>query len=36
MTAFRGNYTAKIDEAGRLKLPGQFKELLDEAQGTQF
>lgn len=36
MIAFRGNYTAKIDEAGRLKLPGPFKELLDEAQVTQF
>ncbi len=36
MAAFRGNYTAKIDEAGRLKLPGPFKELLDEAVVTQF
>jgi MraZ protein len=36
MIAFRGNYTAKIDEAGRLKLPGPFKDLLDEAQITQF
>jgi MraZ protein len=36
MAAFRGNYTAKIDDAGRLKLPGPFKELLDEAQVSQF
>jgi MraZ protein len=36
MAAFRGNYTAKIDDAGRLKLPGPFKELLDEANVTQF
>jgi MraZ protein len=36
MAAFRGNYTAKIDDAGRLKLPGPFKELLDEAGVSQF
>ena len=36
MAAFRGNHTAKIDEAGRLKLPGPFKDLLDEAGVNQF
>lgn len=36
MAAFRGNHTAKIDDAGRLKLPGPFKDLLDEAGVSQF
>jgi len=31
---FRGSHTAKVDEKGRLKLPAQFKELLDTQQAT--
>jgi MraZ protein len=36
--SFRGNYTAKIDEKGRLKVPGDFKRLADEKYGesTKF
>ena len=33
---FRGNIPAKIDEKGRLKLPSDFKQLLDAANVTQF
>lgn len=33
---FRGNIPAKIDEKGRLKLPSDFKQLLDAASVTQF
>jgi MraZ protein len=33
---FRGNIPAKIDEKGRLKLPADFKQLLDAASVTQF
>jgi len=33
---FRGSHTAKVDEKGRLKLPAQFKELLDVQHVTQF
>ena len=36
MTAFRGNHPAKVDPKGRLKLPAGFKELVDEANVTQF
>jgi len=36
MEAFRGNHTAKVEEGGRLKLPGPFKKLLDDANVTQF
>ncbi len=36
MEAFRGNHPAKVEEGGRLKLPGPFKKLLDEANVTQF
>jgi MraZ protein len=36
MEAFRGNHPAKVEEGGRLKLPGPFKRLLDEAAVTQF
>jgi MraZ protein len=36
MEAFRGNHPAKVEEGGRLKLPGPFKKLLDEANITQF
>jgi MraZ protein len=36
MRAFRGGYTAKVDEKGRLKLPSAFKDLLDEEHVTKF
>ena len=36
MEAFRGNHPAKVEEGGRLKLPGPFKKLLDDANVTQF
>jgi MraZ protein len=33
---FRGNYPTRVDEKGRLKVPSDFKRLLDEKYGTQF
>jgi len=33
---FRGSYSAKVDEKGRLKVPSAFKQLLDAANVTQF
>ncbi|QQS46282.1 MAG: division/cell wall cluster transcriptional repressor MraZ [Acidobacteriota bacterium] len=34
---FRGSYTARVDEKGRLKIPAGFKRLLDEKYGeTDF
>jgi MraZ protein len=33
---FRGSYTAKVDEKGRLKLPAAFKQLLDAQHETEF
>ena len=33
---FRGNYPAKVDEKGRLKMPAAFKQLVDAANVTQF
>ena len=36
MEAFRGNHTAKVEDGGRLKLPGPFKRIVDEAHVTQF
>ncbi len=33
---FRGNHPAKVDDKGRLKIPGAFKELLDSANVTEF
>jgi MraZ protein len=36
MEAFRGHHPAKVEDGGRLKLPGPFKKLLDEANVTQF
>lgn len=30
----RGSYTARIDDKGRLKLPAQFKALVEEQHGT--
>jgi len=36
MEAFRGNHPAKVEDGGRLKLPGPFKKILDDATVTQF
>jgi len=33
---FRGNYPTRIDEKGRLKVPADFKRLVDEKYGEQF
>jgi len=33
---FRGNHPTRVDEKGRLKIPSEFKRLLDEKYGTQF
>ena len=30
----RGNYPAKIDDKGRLKLPASFRALVQESHGT--
>jgi MraZ protein len=36
MEAFRGNHPAKVEDGGRLKLPGPFKKLLDDAYVNQL
>jgi len=33
---FRGNHPTRVDEKGRLKVPSEFKRLLDEKYGAQF
>jgi len=33
---FRGNHPTRVDEKGRLKVPADFKRLIDEKYGTQF
>ncbi|MBI2682767.1 MAG: division/cell wall cluster transcriptional repressor MraZ [Acidobacteriales bacterium] len=33
---FRGNYPTRVDDKGRLKVPADFKRLIDEKYGTQF
>ncbi|MGB8259259.1 MAG: division/cell wall cluster transcriptional repressor MraZ [Terracidiphilus sp.] len=33
---FRGNYAAKVDDRGRLKIPSAFKDLLDAAKVNRF
>ena len=33
---FRGNHPTRVDEKGRLKLPAEFKRLVDERYGTHF
>jgi MraZ protein len=32
----RGNYTARIDIKGRLKVPTEFRRLIDEKHGKDF
>ena len=33
---FRGNHPPRVDEKGRLKVPAEFKRVIDEKYGTQF
>jgi MraZ protein len=33
---FRGNHPTRVDEKGRLKLPAEFKRVIDEKYGSQF
>ncbi|MGH9565639.1 MAG: division/cell wall cluster transcriptional repressor MraZ, partial [Candidatus Angelobacter sp.] len=32
----RGNHPTRVDEKGRLKVPAEFKRVIDEKYGTQF
>lgn len=32
----RGNYAAKIDDKGRLKIPNAFRALVEKAHGTEL
>jgi MraZ protein len=36
MHMFRGNHPTRVDEKGRLKVPAEFKRVIDEKYGTQF
>src|SRR5258708_37758860 len=33
---FRGNHPTRVDEKGRLKIPAEFKRVIDEKYSTQF
>ena len=33
---FRGNHPTRVDEKGRLKVPAEFKRVINEKYGTQF
>src|SRR6202451_3648677 len=33
---FRGNHPTRVDEKGRLKVPAEFKRVIDEKYRTQF
>ena len=33
---FRGNHPTRVDEKGRLKVPAEFKRLIDEKYSNQF
>jgi transcriptional regulator MraZ len=33
---FRGNHPTRVDEKGRLKVPAEFKRVIDEKYGQQF
>jgi len=33
---FRGNHPTRMDEKGRLKVPAEFKRVIDEKYGQQF
>jgi transcriptional regulator MraZ len=36
MHMFRGNHPTRVDEKGRLKVPAEFKRVIDEKYNTQF
>jgi MraZ protein len=33
---FRGNHPTRVDEKGRLKVPAEFKRVIDEKYGASF
>ena len=33
---FRGNHPTRVDEKGRLKLPAEFKRVIEEKYGAEF
>ena len=33
---FRGNHPARVDDKGRLKLPAEFKRVVEQSYGTEF
>ena len=33
---FRGNHPTRVDEKGRLKVPAEFKRVIDDKYGPQF
>jgi MraZ protein len=33
---FRGNHPTRVDEKGRLKVPAEFKRVVEEKYGAQF
>jgi len=33
---FRGNHPTRVDDKGRLKVPAEFKRVIDDKYGTQF
>ncbi len=33
---FRGNHTARVDEKGRLKVPAEYKRVIDEKYAQKF
>jgi MraZ protein len=33
---FRGSYTTRVDEKGRIKVPAEYKHLIDEKYGIKF
>jgi MraZ protein len=33
---FRGNHPTRVDEKGRLKIPAEFKRVIDQKYGQQF
>ena len=33
---FRGNHPTRVDEKGRLKVPAEFKRVIDQKYGQQF
>ncbi|HKC71417.1 MAG TPA: hypothetical protein VKB60_07325 [Terriglobales bacterium] len=33
---FRGNHPTRVDEKGRLKVPAEFKRVIDEKYSTKF